>query len=42
MDAQWAIAAAIILHAFKPGIMEQMNRIKKRIKRLIRGILKAA
>ena len=28
------IIAAILFLAFKPGIMEQVNRIKKRIKRL--------
>ncbi len=34
MDPEWAVVAAILFHAFKPGIMEQVNRIKKRIKRL--------
>ncbi len=28
------IIGAVLLLAFKPGIMEQVNRIRKRIKRL--------
>lgn len=31
---EMGIIAAIVFLAFKPGIMEQVNRIKKRIKKL--------
>ncbi len=31
------IIAAILFLAFKPGIMEQFNRIRKRVRRLFQG-----
>ena len=37
MTGDIGIIAAIMFLAFKPGIMEQVNRIRKKIKRLIRG-----
>ena len=32
------IIGAILVLAFKPGIMEQVNRIRKRIRKLLRWL----